>query len=405
MTDVDPLDEGVPRGRYGRPLIIPANKAGKPNLKAKLVEYDRASTVADALDTGGGLAIWQTRHAALGIATNPDLAALAAALGRNLNTFTPEDKRNLDAIIERAHDRSGGNEKADYGTAVHSLTEPGNDGLIVIASMAGDIQSYGEALAEAGIEVDETETFVVNDTLQVAGTFDHSYLFTRDVTVKVNGEDVTISAGTKLIGDKKTGSLHFDAHAIQEAIYARGKRYDHTTGERTALDVSPQWGVVAHVAREGAETTLYLVNLADGWNGAKLAMQVREYTLGAKKRLSAPFVTVKIDGPPPATPAPAVEAAPVAEIVSTAEPIPEPVPDPVVEFVEVVMKPDETEAAVALLTDKLDAVEVPDPILSAINDAPDGDTCRALWSKHKREWTPEHTEAVKTHLAALQAAA
>jgi hypothetical protein len=384
MTTPDPFnDEGVPRGRYGRPLIHPAKRDGTPNLTAKLVEYDRASTVADALDTGGGLATWRVRHAAVGVALSPDLAAMAAALGRNVNTYSAEDKRNLDAIIESAHDRSGGNDKANYGTAIHSLTEPGNTGDIVNPGMAGDVASYLATIEQAGIEVDETETFVVNDELKVAGTFDHTYRFTRDVDVTfADGTVVRIPAGSKLIGDKKTGSLHFDAHAIQLAIYARGKRYDHNTGQREALDVSPQWGVIAHIAREQGETTLYLVDLHEGWVGAKLAVEVRAYTLGVKKRVSAPFATATAPIVPLDETAKAAHVTPATSDVNPA---------------------DAVGAAVALVTDALNATPIIDvrfdPILDAIRNAASNDECATLWRQHKTDWTDVHTDAVKARAA------
>lgn len=423
MTDVDPFDEGVPRGRYGRPLIIPAGRGGKPNLKAALVEYDRASTVAGALDTGDGLAKWQTRHAAVGIARNPDLAAMVAALGPNPDNYEPADKAALDEVIERAHDRSGGNEKADYGTAVHALTEPGRDAVVIVDSMAADAASYDATLDAVGIEVEASETFVVNDDLKVAGTFDHTYRFTRDLTVKLNDAEVTIPAGTKVIGDKKTGSLHFDAHAIQLAIYARGKVYDHVTGQRTALDVSPLYGVVAHVAREGAETTLYLVDIADGWKGARLACEVRAYTLGAKKRLAAAIATCKAPGetqvsfevaePAPADPFDAVAdkvaatLANLANVAASGSPGPQRVtvePEPatppgMIEHPQTVGDA-LTNLAAAGLLDR----EQPDVIMAAIAAAGTADALHEVWRQYRASWTDAHTEVAKKAAAKLRAA-
>ena len=91
MSDTDPFDEGVPRDGRGRPLIIPATRAGKPNLKAKPVAYTRASTFASALDDGKGLTRWTARHAVIGVACSPDLAAMVGALGRNLNAYSDQD--------------------------------------------------------------------------------------------------------------------------------------------------------------------------------------------------------------------------------------------------------------------------------------------------------------------------
>lgn len=396
MSDDDPFAEpaGPPRDGKGRPLIIPL-KRGKPDLKAKPIAYTRASTFAKAFSTdgGGNLARWKTRHAALGIALRPDLARMAAALGRNLNDFTPDQKRDLDDIIERAHDTSGGNDKANWGTAVHSLTEPGNDGVAIHDVMARDVASYRAVLAAHGLACSDSETFVVNDTLQVAGTFDDVYLLERDLTLTAGDDAVTLEAGTRLIGDKKTGSLHFDEHAIQLAVYARGQRIDFETGERSALDVSPQWGILAHIPNSQADTILYLVDLHVGWEAAKLAKAVRDFT-SAKTRKSYQFPAVEVETQTPTADVDPFDVPATGEVVVVH-------PDGTVEVDGQVDEPDADAAALALVTETLRV----DEVRTAIANAKSADECRALWSQHRRTWTDDHTAAVQARLAELGAAA
>lgn len=303
MTAPDPFaDDPIERDGYNRPKIIPVGRGSKPNLKAKLVPYTRVSTFADALSDAGGLVKWSKWHLALGLGRNPDLAALAGAYGPTVDDLTRQDKANLDAIIERAHDRSGGNVKADYGTAVHSYTEPGAQDVpdpfddtqreqahaALLASIAADRDAYLAELARHGLEVIDTEQFVVNDEAQAAGTYDHTVRATRDITFD---DGVTIPAGTVLVLDKKTGKLHLDSQCIQLAVYANAKRYDPETGERSDLGASFEWGILAHIPKGEARCVLHRIDLRVGWAAAKLAGKVREHR--TRKDIGHVFPTVE----------------------------------------------------------------------------------------------------------------
>ncbi len=443
MSDIDPFAAELPRDGYGRPQIIPVKKKRggvvEPDLTARLVPYTRASTFAKALSDGGGLTDWKVGHAVLGTAVSPDLAAMAAALGRNYNDFTRDQKAALREIAERAHDRSGGNDKANYGTAVHSLTEPDPFGVAIDPRMAADVAAYELALSEAGIEVVDAEQFVVNDELRAAGTYDHRYRLTRDLAFSVgndgDGMYEVLPSDTLLLGDKKTGTLHFDEHAIQLAIYARGKGYDHTTGERTSLDVSPQWGLLAHIPRGEAKCTLYLVDLHAGCAGAKLAGQVREYR-AKPGRLST------VIGEASATLVPAelvdeiatsgsvtelqnevdlgvAQLSGVAQQVADAAAFADEVADAKKRAndaliaareindaeelrAEIAVKLAEAtptvEQAVETLTETLGATDL---ILDEIAKANTETQLTALWHKHKVAWGDEHTAATKARIAKL----
>lgn len=445
-TDPDPfasgdgIDEGVPRDGRGRPRIVPLVR-NKPKPDGKLISYTRASTFAKALDDGAGLTRWKIRHAVLGVAVSPDLAALAAAMGRNLNALTDGDKRNLDGIAERAHDRSGGNEKADYGTAVHSMTEPGRDPFAVDPAMQRDANAYAALLDALDVDVVDTEVFVVNDPLKVAGTFDHTWRLRTAWTINDGASGITIPAGTIVVVDKKTGRLSLGAHAIQLATYARASRYpDPATGERVAMDASPEWGVVAHIPKGTGTAAAYLIDLTAGWKGAKLAQEVRAYRSTERSlgqlvaRVEAPEVaeTVAVEGTvdpaeviePPAPPTvEAVQDIVDGEVIETPgrkaalmrEPSPEPAPVPagpsrvapvgVDAFGDPLPDPTLTEAdAIANLHRA--GLEPQDVVMRDIGEAITNEECRALWSKYARLnlWRDEHTAAVKTRLGELAAA-
>lgn len=323
----DTLAPEIPRDRWQRPLIVPAN-GGKP------VGYVRASTFANTLDDAGGLVKWKARMVALGIGAHEDLAAVAAGL-------TYGDPK-LDEIIETAHDRAGGNAKANYGTALHLYTDPGAPAPP--ARMASDVDAYHAHLALHGATVVEHDRFIVNDALGVAGTFDAILAFT--------------GLGN-MMEDRKTGGLHMLAHAIQLAVYAGGVFYDlDADGNpvRTPLpDVDQNTGIIAHVPAGKGECVFYDVDLNLGRAACDLALDVREW----RKRKDIGAVRAATGG----------LALPVAPVVNI--------------------------TAVDNLTPvALDALIALAPDLSALH---------ALWETHQTEWTPEHSELAKARKALIAA--
>nr|QOL00353.1 hypothetical protein [uncultured organism] len=360
----DPLaSTGPERDGRGRPKIIPLDTDGKPNVDGKLVAYTRASTFAKALSDPGGLTDWKVRHAVVGVSISPDLAAIVGALGTNPDEFTPDQKRDLDDVIERAHDRSGGNVKADYGTAVHTLTEPGNEGVTAaIPEMAGDVNAYQEALNRHGIEVVESEVFVVHDDLKVAGTFDDKYRLTRPLMLE---DGSILPADSLLIGDKKTGTLHFDEHAVQLAVYAHADGYDYETGERTAHGALKTYGILAHIGRGTATCDLYLVDLQIGWYAAQLCLQVRAYR-STKTKKSQPLTSIH----------------PYTAIREPA---------------------DELDAAVDAVQHTFPDAEPTDDVLEAIRICKTHAELKNVWSRYKATWTETHTAASKARMEQIGA--
>jgi hypothetical protein len=434
----DPFaDDPIERDGYGRAKIIPVGRGGKPNLKAKPVPYTRVSTYADALSDAGGLVKWSKWHLALGLGRNPDLAALAGTYGPTVDDLSRRDKQELDSIIDRAHDRSGGNVKADYGTAVHAYTEPDAQNVPdpfdgdataederlraeLMASIAADSAAYLAALDLYGLETVETEQFVVNDELQAAGTFDHTVRLARDLVF----DDVTIPAGTVLVLDKKTGKLHLDTQCVQLAVYANAKRYDPETGERAPLDVSTDYAILAHTPKGTARCDLYLIDIRIGWAAAKVAGKVREHRV--RKDIGRAFPTVEPTEPvAPALhiPAPALVIDGNEVVVTTYTPL-DPAILETVKYGSAIMPERVAEwqcntqpessidfegEALATVAEIFPGATAATSRLDKLNTAKSRDALSAVWAARatdgEGDWTDEHTAALRARAKELEKAA
>jgi hypothetical protein len=101
---------------------------------------------------------------------------------------------------------------------------------------------------------------VVNDALQVAGTFDR----------------VVAVGDLRFIADLKTGGIDYAAAkiAMQLAVYANSERYDPETGARSPLAVNQERGLVIHLPAGEGQCSFHWADLKAGWEGVQLAAQV-----------------------------------------------------------------------------------------------------------------------------------
>lgn len=290
MTGIDDffeLPDGPPRDQYGRPLLMPAGHdpecpdcKGLPALQQPHRQwYTRSSSLSDMLTDFAHIHKWKMRYLARAMGYHRDLAMLAAAECYTTGFDKGEEAENrasgrrLDDIIERALDRQGIAEKADYGTAVHAWTEPGNDGHVFESAQA-DVDSFKEAVERTGSVILGTELFVANDTLRTAGTFDH--------LMWITGYGICIT-------DKKTSSK-VDGHnyGIQLATYADEDThlYDWETDTRMTLEdyvaargwdpalINRKVGII-HWIKDG-ETSHHEIDLELGREAAGHATWVRD---------------------------------------------------------------------------------------------------------------------------------
>jgi hypothetical protein len=258
---------GVPRDDHGNALVLPAGATTD-----RLVPYTSASSLAGAITDDSHIHRWEMRNLAKAMGQSPDLALLAAAEPYSTGLSNPTvgraksaSGRALDRIIERALDRVGLHEKADYGTAVHAFTEPDNHEWVP-PQAADDVAAFNDCVKRNGILIIATEVFTANDTLRAAGTFDH--------LCWVPGYGVVIC-------DKKTGKMNPHEFGVQLSVYAYGEVYDPRTRTRRSLEdlageaVNRRTGVVFAIS--DGRCVLKEVDLERGYEGAKAAAAARDY--------------------------------------------------------------------------------------------------------------------------------
>jgi len=250
----------VRRDRWGRYQVLPPGQN-------KLVGYTRATTIAKILDDQSSLMAWNSRMTALGLAQRPDLVAMVA-------TTPPDDKKALDGIVKRASEAGGATVRRDLGTAIHGMLENrlADPTYIAPDPYQADIEAIIAAIADAGLEFVEgmAERIVVNDDLQVAGTFD---------LLLTNGDE-TFIADLKTGSSVKYGGLGF---AIQLSIYAhahnlytQGAAKDGSEDIREQMpDVSKSVGIIIHCQPQSSEVTLHWVDLEAGTEALNIAIEVK----------------------------------------------------------------------------------------------------------------------------------
>lgn len=248
----------IPRDRWDRPLITPID-GGAP------VAYTRASTLAKALDDLSNLMLWKQRKTAQGLLQRPDLLTrLAGVLALGDPDTDTTVKRSLNRICDDAMEAAGASTGASAGTGFHALTEAidrGYDVPFVPEADRARLDAYVSATLR--YEPLDVETFIVNDDLHAAGTFDRLFM---------------CPDGRVRVADLKTGKSEADyplATAMQLAIYATGKRYDPETGERSELhpDLDTSTGLLIHLPASGGCRVIPL-DLERGLRAASLASEV-----------------------------------------------------------------------------------------------------------------------------------
>lgn len=249
MTELD-----IPRDRWKRPLIVPA-EGGDP------VAYTRVSTLAKALDDQSALMAWKQRKTAEGLVRRPDLLTrIAGALANGDPDADWPTKRDLNSICSEATEAAGASKGSSAGTGLHALTEAidrGEEPSFVPEQDKPRLDAY--RIATEGYTALDIETFVVNDAVQAAGTFDRLWL---------------CPDGKVRVGDLKTGKSEAEypfSTTVQIAVYANGLRYHPETGRsplHAELDLTT--GLLIHMPPSGGCSVIPL-DLEKGWRAAQAA--------------------------------------------------------------------------------------------------------------------------------------
>lgn len=214
------IESVIERDQWQRPKIIPPG-GGKP------VSYRRASTIAEVLDDHIGLHNWELRLTAEGLAQRPDLV-------QSIHTAS---KREVGQIVDMAIEQAGGGVAARNGTTMHALTDRLDMGGDLPPGLPANIEAMLEKYQEATktFRVLDSERFIVQDKIKVAGTYDRRLYDEK--------------TGLTVIGDLKTGQrIEYLAlkTCAQVAVYASGVHYD-LDGEREPHGADRDRGIFIHL--------------------------------------------------------------------------------------------------------------------------------------------------------------
>ncbi|HEY9414172.1 MAG TPA: hypothetical protein VIQ30_05390 [Pseudonocardia sp.] len=269
-------DYAIKRDWYGRPWVSqdggPLRYEDGKKTPVNATAYTRVSTLAETLDDKSGLMDWCAANAAVGVVRDASIYAQIAHLASAHRDpwNVPEAKKQLKPLVARAQQMAGSDEGSGMGTAFHGMAELIDQGIepeFIPPPMIPWLEKYREVMAPW--EVLDTETFLVADEVQSAGSMD------RLLRHRASGRVVA--------ADIKTGKSDPDFPlkvTIQTAIYAHGERYDQESGKREPLhpDIDLAHGLLIHVPiRTGTpRCALYPLDLATGWELAKTSVAVRE---------------------------------------------------------------------------------------------------------------------------------
>jgi hypothetical protein len=253
------------RDQYGRYLI-----QGKP--------YTRATTWAATVDERSRLEKWQQRMVLRGVLDRKDIL-LAAAADR-------DDDKKLNRLCDQAIEAAKGSAAASIGTSLHSLTEQLDLGREPVVPHPWDLDllAYAKTLADSGVTIipEHIERVVVHHGLGVAGTFDR--LVEWD--------------GRTFVADLKTGGfLPWQTIAIQLALYAHADELYEVTSDTCGPMpfVEQDQALVIHLPEGQACCTLYLVDIAAGWEMAQVCGTVRDWR--KRKNLATPLEQTVLRSP------------------------------------------------------------------------------------------------------------
>lgn len=261
----------VPRDRWDRPLIVPPH-GGPP------VAYARASRFAETLTDSYALDQWHQHMVAIGIVENPWLA------NDVVKAYRPPDVeergydwKEMNRVCAIAQERAGATKKAKYGSDLHKLTERldrGEDLGSMPREAFFDLAAYQET-TEGVLWHSHIERFGVADDIQVGGTADRISRFDGWLPTGEWTDDY-------FVVDIKTGKVDGKGlqFGVQLGAYSRMQFYDlDRVGNpiRTPMyDVNQDWAIIVHLPKGEADCQLYWLNIAKGWEFAKLSVTVRE---------------------------------------------------------------------------------------------------------------------------------
>jgi hypothetical protein len=290
--EIPEVPDGLPRHRGdGRPWIRHADDTGPPPpvewharkgyhalaapAPGRGDYYSRASSFGKPIEDQYRLNLWKLRRTVEGMSRDEGLLMRAQALASEATL--PEgdpDRRALrerwDALADEAIDAGKGTAEAEKGTAFHLLSERrdrGDDLSYLPAHLRSALDEWDRMMSR--FEVVGTEQFVVDDELEVAGTYDRLLRPRTVMEIRRAGTVIgRVTPGDLIIADLKSGKRdpRKVAYATQQIPYAAGRPYSHDGGRTDWPDgvrPSQTWAIIPHVSHAdgGASAQLYWVHL------------------------------------------------------------------------------------------------------------------------------------------------
>lgn len=314
------------RDRWGRPVI--ETQDGQSS-------YTRATTMAGTMEDLNGLIAWKQAMTAIGMTRSKSIQASMSFLSYD------EDKSKVKALVEKAFALGGGEDKADIGTAFHSLVEMYHQGIhpqpgVELPEGFGEsLEAYKSFVADWGMTAQASELSIVEDVNRVAGTADLFVTFDRDIETPFG----VIEKGKGIIADVKTGSvsdLSGMKMGMQLAAYSHGTPYDPDKGGRFdwPAPIEKGIGLIIKVDLEAHTITPWWLNLEAAFELIPLAVQVRD-----ARKAGRGFITKAEADEKPKKKARAKKAAepektdplPPLEVVNIEDQVKAPEPEPAVE--------------------------------------------------------------------------
>ena len=253
------------RDRYGR-YRIPDPVTGEERSWVRATTW--AKTVADLHALHG----WEKRMVALGFAQRPDLLLRVAAVAEPESS---QGRGQLDRLVEQAREHAKASARANLGTALHAFTESidlGRPLPEIPPPYDRDVAAYRKAMAAVEVSRNYVERICVIRELGVAGTMDRVVRFKHGR----DGRRLPLIADLKSSADLK---YSWNEIAIQLALYAHADTiYDPVTEEHhPMLEVNQEQALVVHLPAGEGRCTLYLIDIAAGWEMAQLCGTVRAW--------------------------------------------------------------------------------------------------------------------------------
>lgn len=250
-----------PMDQWGR-YKIPDPTTGKDR------SWTRATTWAKTVADTHALTKWELRMAAIGLARRPDLLMSVAGV---IDPDSDKGKKKINEFVEAAKEHAGASTRRNLGSALHEFAEAVDTDRLVAeipAPFDRDIEAYRKAMQTVKVSRNYVEKIGLVVDLGVAGTMD------RIVQI--------IHSPTPMVGDLKTGTdlrYSWTEIAIQLALYAHADTvYDPVEQRhRKMLAVDQEKALVIHLPAGEARCSLYVVDIATGWEMAGICGLVRAY--------------------------------------------------------------------------------------------------------------------------------